>query len=98
MHNVERQVAREIRAMTRKEIIVTAMDGQLTWIQAADILGLSARHPPGQAAVGARGLQRAPRPARGAGAPPPDSGQGDRTAVPVAAAALTPECPIRDRL
>ena len=30
--------------MTRKEVIVKAIDGQLTWIQAADILGVSARH------------------------------------------------------
>ena len=30
--------------MTRKEVIVKAIDGQLTWIQAADILGITARH------------------------------------------------------
>lgn len=29
--------------MTRKEVIVKAMDGRITWIQAADILGMSAR-------------------------------------------------------
>ena len=44
MHEVERRVAREIRAMTRKEVIVKAIDGQLTWIQAAGILGMTARH------------------------------------------------------
>lgn len=30
--------------MTRKEVIVKAIDGQVTWIQAADILGLTPRH------------------------------------------------------
>ena len=30
--------------MTRKEVIVRAIDGQLTWIQAADILGITPRH------------------------------------------------------
>src|SRR5579884_791293 len=44
MQDVGRQVAREIRAMTRKEVIVKAIDGQLTWLQAADILGLTPRH------------------------------------------------------
>ena len=44
MDTIGRQVAKEIRAMTRKEVIVKAIDGQLTWIQAADILGVSARH------------------------------------------------------
>src|SRR5262249_31389658 len=44
MHEVGRQVAKEIRAMTRRDVIVKAMDGQLTWIQAADICGISPRH------------------------------------------------------
>jgi len=30
--------------MTRKEVIVKAIDGQLNWIQAADILGMTPRH------------------------------------------------------
>lgn len=30
--------------MTRKEVIVRAIDGQLTWIAAADILGITPRH------------------------------------------------------
>jgi len=30
--------------MTRKQIIVKAIAEKLTWIQAADILGMSARH------------------------------------------------------
>lgn len=44
MQDVGRPVAREIRAMTRKDVIVRAIDGQLTWIQAADILGITPRH------------------------------------------------------
>jgi Helix-turn-helix domain len=44
MHDVGRLVAKEARAMTRKEVIVKAIDGQLTWIQAADILGMTPRN------------------------------------------------------
>src|SRR6266446_1358356 len=44
MHDVGRRLALEIRAMTRKQIIVKAIAGELTWIQAADILGMSPRH------------------------------------------------------
>jgi len=44
MHDVERQVAREVRTMTRKEVIVKAIAGDLTWIQAAVILGITVRH------------------------------------------------------
>ncbi len=43
MREIERQVAREARAMTRKEVIVRAIAGRLTWIQAAEICGISAR-------------------------------------------------------
>src|SRR5512144_2559741 len=42
--DVARQVARETKAMTRKEVIVRAIEGQLTWIAAADILGITPRH------------------------------------------------------
>ena len=44
MHDLGRRLALEVRAMTRKQIIVKAIAGELTWIQAADILGMSARH------------------------------------------------------
>jgi len=44
MDDVARRVARETKAMTRKEVIVKAMAGRLSWIAAADILGVSARH------------------------------------------------------
>jgi hypothetical protein len=43
MDDQARRVARESKAMTRKEVIVRALDGQLTWIAAADILGISPR-------------------------------------------------------
>jgi len=36
----------EIRAMTRKQIIVKAIAGELTWIRAADILGMCAACAP----------------------------------------------------
>lgn len=43
MVELARRVAWAARAMTRKDVIVKAIAGRLTWIQAADILGLSAR-------------------------------------------------------
>ena len=44
MESIERRVAGEVKAMTRKEVIVKTIAGELTWIQAADILGITARH------------------------------------------------------
>src|SRR3984893_19166629 len=44
MQNVERQDRREARAMTRREVITKAIAKQLSWVQAAAILGISARH------------------------------------------------------
>lgn len=40
----ETLIIREARYMTRKEIVLRAINKQITWIQAADILGISARH------------------------------------------------------
>ena len=37
-------IAREARLMTRKEVILKAIQKHITWIQAADILGITARH------------------------------------------------------
>ena len=34
MHNIERQVWREARAMTRREVITKAIAKQLSWVQA----------------------------------------------------------------
>lgn len=43
METIERRVAREVRAMTRREVIVKAIDGQITWIVAAQIIGVTDR-------------------------------------------------------
>lgn len=40
---IERRVAREVRAMTRNEVIVRAIAGDLKWCQAAQICGVSDR-------------------------------------------------------
>jgi len=40
---IERRVAREVRAMTRSEVIVQAIAGKLKWYQAAQICGVSDR-------------------------------------------------------
>src|SRR5262245_47818761 len=39
----ERAVAREVKAMTRREVMMRAISGEISWIQAAHICGLSAR-------------------------------------------------------
>jgi transposase len=44
MHDIERQVWREARAMTRREVITKAITKQLSWVQAAEIVGISPRH------------------------------------------------------
>jgi transposase len=44
MRGLDRAVAREARAMTKKDVMLKAIEGRITWIQAADILGISARH------------------------------------------------------
>src|SRR5215470_11706714 len=44
MGNVERRVWREARAMTRREVITKAIARQLSWVQASEILAVSARH------------------------------------------------------
>jgi hypothetical protein len=43
MGSIERQVAREVKAMTRREVITKAIDGQLRWVAAADILAMRPR-------------------------------------------------------
>lgn len=40
----EAEIAREARLMTKKEVILKAIQKHITWIQAADILGITARH------------------------------------------------------
>jgi transposase len=44
MERFHRAVAQEARAMTKKEVMLKAIEGRITWIQAADILGISERH------------------------------------------------------
>ena len=44
MHDIERRVGREARAMTRRAVITKAIAKQLSWVQASEILGISARH------------------------------------------------------
>jgi hypothetical protein len=44
MEKIARRVAREAKAVTRKEVIVQAISKELTWIQAAEICGITARH------------------------------------------------------
>ena len=39
MQNIERQVWREAQAMTRREVITKAIARQLSWVQAAEIVG-----------------------------------------------------------
>ena len=46
MHDIERRVGREARAMTRREVITKAITKQLSWVQASEILGISVRHMP----------------------------------------------------
>jgi hypothetical protein len=43
MENIERRVWREARAMTRREVITKAIARQLTWLQAAEIIGIKPR-------------------------------------------------------
>ncbi len=43
MESIERRVWRAARAMTRREVITKAIAGQISWAQAADIAGMSAR-------------------------------------------------------
>ena len=40
---MERRIRQEVKAMTRKEVIVRAIAKELTWIQAAEICGITAR-------------------------------------------------------
>src|SRR5260370_2429932 len=44
MHDIKRQVWGEARAMTRREVVTKAIAKQLSWVQASEILGISARH------------------------------------------------------
>lgn len=41
---IARRVARKAKEMTRQEVVVKAIAGKITWIQAAQICGITARH------------------------------------------------------
>jgi transposase len=43
MENIERRVRREVRAMTRREVITKVLARQLSWIQAAQVLDITPR-------------------------------------------------------
>jgi transposase len=43
MQEIERQVQREARAMTRREVITKAIAKRLSWVQAAEIIGIKPR-------------------------------------------------------
>jgi transposase len=43
MENIERRVRREVRAMTRREVITKVLARQLTWLQAAQVLDITPR-------------------------------------------------------
>lgn len=42
--HIEKRVAREAKAMTRTEVFLKAIEGRITWLQAADICRLTPRH------------------------------------------------------
>jgi transposase len=44
MQDAERRVRWEAQAMTRKEVLVKAIEGRISWVAAADILGVTPRH------------------------------------------------------
>jgi hypothetical protein len=44
MDTIERRVAREARVMTKQQVMLKAINGDITWIQAAEILGVTPRH------------------------------------------------------
>jgi hypothetical protein len=44
MDEIERRVAREARVMTKQQVMLKAINGEITWIQAAEILDVTPRH------------------------------------------------------
>jgi len=44
MDTIERRVAREARVMTKQQVMLKAINGEITWIQAAEILRVTPRH------------------------------------------------------
>jgi len=44
MGPIERRIAREAKAMTKEQVFVKALEKRISWLQAADILGVTPRH------------------------------------------------------
>jgi len=44
MKSIEGRLAQEAKVVTRKEVILKAIEGKLSWLHAADILGITPRH------------------------------------------------------
>lgn len=44
MGAIERRIAQKAKAMTREQVFLKAIEKRITWLQAADILGVTARH------------------------------------------------------
>lgn len=44
MGPIERRIAREAKAMSKEQVYVKALEKRITWLQAADILGITTRH------------------------------------------------------
>ena len=85
MEKIERRVRREVRAMTRREVITKAIAKQLTWVQATEIVGVTPRQMRRiRWRVEQYGLDRH-GPAPWATAPQADQGRHYRAAVPAQA-------------
>ena len=44
MNDIGRLVAREVKDVTKRQVMMKAINGEITWLQAAEILHVSARH------------------------------------------------------
>ena len=44
MEPIARWVAREAKGVTKRQVMMKAINGEITWLQAADILEVTARH------------------------------------------------------
>lgn len=44
MPSIASLVAREVKAVTRREVVLKAINKEISWLQAADILGMTPRH------------------------------------------------------
>ena len=83
MEKMARQVAREVKEMTLREIITKAIDGQNSWVAAADIIGVTPRHMGRiRRAIESGGISGGDGPARRTAAAQADSGADHPGIVP----------------